>query len=192
MRIFQDDEERRKAIITTPRLIKKDLIDNNALLFSKAARMGYDMIDFMERFMRSKTAVDMDMELTHYQWEGPESLLSDFIYECCMDNIELKDSKYTKRSAWEHDANVCYWIGYIYRLTHFKTGESSKEIVDFMPAEMMTRAYYTGHCEDPDNWIENYTFKKDLEKYGKYYLIPGKIDCTESEDEPGKEEISRE
>lgn len=37
MIIFQDKEERRKAIITTPRLIKEGLINNNSRLFSIAA-----------------------------------------------------------------------------------------------------------------------------------------------------------
>ena len=110
------------------------------------------------------------MELNHYQWEGPESLLADFEMECAYADIELKESEYTKRTDLIHEGKIGLWIGYIYRLTQFKTGESSVEIVDFMPAEMMTRAYYAGHCEDPDGGIENYTYKNDLEKYGQFYL----------------------
>lgn len=184
MRIFDGDEERYRAITATPVDIQRDLIDNNAYLFSKAARKRYDLTDFIERFMRSKIAEILDMELNKYMWEGPESLLADFELECAQSGMSLKKSKYTDIPDLIHEGSIGEWIGYIYRLTHFKTAESSKEIVDFMPAEMMTRAYYTGHCEDPDGWIENYTLKNDIEKYGKYYFDPEALGLCGQEEGP--------
>lgn len=165
MRIFDDPEKRREAILTTPNMTRQLMINNHAGAFSLAVEDGYELEDVINKFMRSEVAVTMDDELNHYQWEGAESVYYDFIFECAMNDILLKKAPNNKG----YDSDMAFWIGYIYRLTYFKTGEDSKDILEFMPAKTMMYAYPTGHCEDPDGWIEDYYLDNDLGRYFKYF-----------------------
>ena len=48
-----------------------------------------------------------------------------------------------------------YWTGYIYRLWHYLTGETSRDIYAIADADTMGGAYLGMHVLDPQLAIEN-------------------------------------
>lgn len=48
-----------------------------------------------------------------------------------------------------------YWTGYLYRLWHYLTGETSREIYETADAGTMGGAYLGMHVLDPQMAIEN-------------------------------------
>lgn len=154
-------------VTETPRVIQNDLIDNNCRVFYLAARDNWDLVDFINKFMRSEVAELFDQYLNKYRWDGGDGMYAEFLGECDVYGIDIEKnkSKYSKYYRIE----AAHWIGYIYRLTHFKTGESSKEIVEFMPPDYMLNAYAVGHTWDPDFWIENFYWDNDLDRFYKYF-----------------------
>lgn len=162
-------DKERERVRNTPECAQQLLIDNNFDVFHYAALECYDMTDFIEKFMKSDVAALMDFHLNYYRWQGRESIFPDFLYECDLNGIKLKMNKDTAKDMLPVLAEKAGWIGYIYRLTHFKTGETSKEILEFMPVKMMMRSYYYAHCVDPDGWIEEYYYDNDFTRYAKYF-----------------------
>lgn len=161
------DESEREHITQTPKIVQEDLIENNCRAFFLAARDGWDVEDFISKFMLSETADLLDQYLNKYRWDGGDGIYAEFLGECNLYGTEIK--KNTSSYSLHYREEAAYWIGYIYRLAHFKTGEISSEIVEFMPPEFMLRAYAVGHTKDPDGWIEEYYWANDLERFYKYF-----------------------
>ena len=114
-------------------------------LFELSLEMGYGSKVFINTFMRSKYAANLDMSYQKLQWMGEE-----YIMEVIAD--ELRD-KLTAGEQYSSDA--LYWIGYTYRYWHFLTGESSKDISRQAPADVMRRVYPAYHTfANPDLAIE--------------------------------------
>lgn len=174
----------RELVRNTPEVVQRLLIDNNFDVFYAASSEGYEMSDFIKRFMHSDVAALMDFHLNYYRWQGKESILPDFLYECNLAGIELEKSD-KRKELRPVLAEKAGWVGYIYRLTHFKTGETSKEIVEFMPPDMMLRSYHYAHCVDPDGWIEDYYSNNDWDRYVKYF-------CQDKESLEGEPSLEKE
>lgn len=175
-------DQERELVRGTPKVVQQLLIDNNFDVFYAAALEGYEMSGFIKTFMLSDVAALMDFHLNYYRWHGKESIVPDFLDECDLTGIELQKTEEHKelRPVLAEKAG---WVGYIYRLTHFKTGETSKEIVEFMPPDMMLRSYHYAHCVDPDGWIEDYYSNNNWDRYVKYFYRNQEL----SEEQPSLE-----
>jgi hypothetical protein len=127
-------------------------------LFELSLERGFASEQFINAFMRSVCAADLDMGFNKLQWMGEE-----YIMGTLMD--ELGDKLVLGK---QYSKNALYWIGYIYRYWHFHTGEGSKEIVKQAPAKDMRAAYPGLHTISMNLAIE------DLKLYarGKVYVPP--------------------
>lgn len=159
---FKMTEERIQTI-NTPEIVQRDMIDNNSGVFERAAFHDFDLTDFILKFMNSEVAEIFDVYLSRYRWEGPQGIYLEFLAECEMYGREIKE--YTGDLSRQTLMDIGDWIGYIYRLTHYTTGDSSKEIVRLMPPEYMIRAYWYGHTQDPLGWIQEFLWDNDLKRW---------------------------
>ncbi|MDR0778868.1 MAG: hypothetical protein LBE48_05490 [Methanomassiliicoccaceae archaeon] len=127
-------------------------------LFENSLKRGFASEQFINAFMRSRCAADLDMEFNRLQWLGEEYIMEELIDEAGDKLIPGK----------QYSEDALYWIGYIYRYWHFHTSESSKEIVKQASARDMAIAYPGMHTENMDLAIE------DLKLYarGKVYVPP--------------------
>ena len=104
-------------------------------VFELSLEKGFASEQFIDLFMRSRAAADLDMEYNRLQWLGERYILEEFIEEAG-DKL-VQGVQYSKSSM--------FWIGYIYRFWHFHTDESSKKISQQAPARIMNRVYPAYH-----------------------------------------------
>lgn len=120
------------------------LCEMQAQLFSMSAKRGYASEAFIQAFMKSDIAGDLDKSFHHMQWAGVNYLMS-----------RMEDDL---AGALEHgecyDAETLYWIGYLYRYWQITLGESSKAIYRQAPANTMRIVYLMYHTMSPEMAIE--------------------------------------
>lgn len=120
------------------------LCDMQGKLFEIGAERGYESASFIQAFMSSKIARELDSAFNYMQWAGKE-----YIMERMED--ELSDSLHFGE-VW--DAEILFWIGYVYRYWHFLTGESSKSILRQAPPKRLQTLYYGYHTFSVELAIE--------------------------------------
>jgi len=108
-------------------LLKFSLCNLQGEFFELSAENGFDSVKFINTFMRSRCAADLDMEFNRLQWLGEAYLMEEFIDEA---GDKLVPGK-------QYPKGALFWTGYIYRYWHFLTGESSKEISKQIKAKDM-------------------------------------------------------
>ena len=116
--------------------LKLALSDMQGQLFEMSHERKLDSEAFIKAFMLSDIAADLDSEFNHMQWAGKE-----YIMERISD--ELKEKITTGGEMYDRER--LYWMGYVYRVWHYYTGESSKEIYKQAPAETMRVTYLIYH-----------------------------------------------
>ena len=122
------------------------LCDIQGRLFELSAVNKLPSAAFIKSFMTSDTAKDLDSRYNRMQWMGEEYLLE-----------EIKDAAGDILSASGEifQADVLYWIGYLYRYWHYYTGEPSNKILRQAPIETMKRNYLMFHTMAPELAIED-------------------------------------
>lgn len=123
-------------------------------LFELASENNFSSVQFIQGFMRSEVAKNLDSSYYPMQKMGEEYLLSAL-------NDEF-DSTLSKTGE-VYPKDVMYWIGYIYRYWHYLYDESSDIIYTFAPAETMRANYLMFHTMDPEMAIENLIEIKEAE-----------------------------
>ena len=116
--------------------LQSALSDMQGQLFEMSIEKCLDRETFIKVFMLSDIDSDLDSEFNHMQWAGKE-----YIMERILD--ELKDK--LKTGGETYDRETMYWTGYVYRIWHYYTGESSKEIYKQAPAKTMRITYFPYH-----------------------------------------------
>ena len=115
----EQEEKRRLEIINTPRCIRDAMIQNNERVFYLAAKEGYDLEDFITKFMYSEEADRLDQYLNRYRWDGGDGIFREFLSSCELYGIVLK--KDATKWSLAYRGVIAEWIAYIYRLMHFMT-----------------------------------------------------------------------
>lgn len=132
------------------------LCEMQAKLFVLSQDKGYSSEAFITTFMKSSTAADLDKPFHHMQWAGEHYLIS-----------RLEEEEADKLVHGEcYDAEVLYWMGYLYRYWHIYTGESSREILKQAPAKTMRIVYLMYHTMSPELAIDRLK-ESYLEKHRK-------------------------
>ncbi len=125
--------------------LQYSLADMQGKLFELSADDGYDSECFIKLFMTSSIAAKLDSEFDFLQWAGKE-----YIFEKM--KAEFGDSLIKNKSVF--DKETLFWIGYVYRLWHFYTNESSKTIFKKASAKKMNVSYLNYHTMDVELAIE--------------------------------------
>lgn len=122
---------------------KAQLCSIQGRLFELSGKANAGSAEFIDAFMRSETAARLDLPYDRLQWAGEE-----YILEEVSDEIgELPDG-----AIW--DDEPLFWTGYLYRLWHYQTGDSSAEIGRMADAATMHACYPGYHTLDPEMAIE--------------------------------------
>ncbi|MDR0334336.1 MAG: hypothetical protein LBH69_00400 [Methanomassiliicoccaceae archaeon] len=127
--------------------------------FEHSLKKGFGSLEFVDMFMMSTCAADLDMEFNRLQWLGEAYLMAEFIDEA---GDKLASGK-------QYSGDALFWTGYIYRYWHFLTGESSREISKQAPAKRMMRAYPFYHTVSNKMAVEDLK----LSAKGKVYVPEG-------------------
>ena len=125
--------------------LQLQLSDIQGRLFELSLTKRFASENFINLFMKSKTAADYGLKYNRLQWAGEEYLLEELI-------DEFKE-KMTAGIMYSKDE--MFWMGYTYSYWHFLTGESSKKIVVQAPPKLMKRAYAGMHTMDMQLAIED-------------------------------------
>lgn len=136
--------------------IQLKLCDIQGRLFELSYDAGLDSAVFIQTFMRSKLAADLDRSYNRMQWAGEEYLLEE-LRDISRDELKCGGELYPKE--------VLYWIGYLYRHWHYLTGESSRVIYRQASAAVMRRNYPMFHTLDSEMAVENF---KELYRQKSY------------------------
>lgn len=117
--------------------------NTQAGLFVRSAEKGYDSETFIDAFMESMCAADMDRPEDMNNWMGVDyamDMFEDEALEKLVNGIGIPG-----REVW--DPSVLEWIGYIYRHWSIAMGMSSREIHAIADAGAMRRAWDLYHLE---------------------------------------------
>ena len=125
--------------------LQLQLCDIQGRLFELSLTKGYASENFINLYMKSKTAADYGLKYNRLQWAGEEYLLDELADEC-KGKLVIGD---------QYSKDEMFWIGYTYSYWHFLTGESSKKIVAQASPKTMKRAYAGMHTMDMQLAIED-------------------------------------
>ena len=114
-------------------------------LFELSFDKGYDSESFITVFMKSETAKNLDSVYNRMQWAGEEYLLE-----------EVEEQEKLIKSEKIFDKEVLFWTGYLYRYWHYYKNQTSKKIIKFAPAKIVTRNYFMFHTLDVEKAIDNF------------------------------------
>lgn len=117
-----------------------------ARLFALAYSKGYDPMVFVPAFMRSDAAVGLDATFDRMQWAGEL-----YIFEEVVQSERLAPAE----GLASISAEALFWAGYIYRYWHFMTMESSSEIYNQAPLDVLLAVYPGFHALSPEMAVED-------------------------------------
>ncbi|HBY20566.1 MAG: hypothetical protein A2Y24_07570 [Clostridiales bacterium GWE2_32_10] len=124
---------------------------NQALLFQECQwDFDVDSKDFIAKFMNGNIAASMDKQLSPFHNTGIKQ-----IGEAMLDEYEID-----RFNGNEHNQEVLYWMGYIYRYWNMWLGESSKEIYEIADYDYMSTVYNYFHTLSPETAIMRIKNKK--------------------------------
>ena len=123
---------------------ERQLCDIQGRLFERSLKKELDSIDFINKFMNSKTCEFMDMSYDRLQWAGEEYVLENLMDEMAVNPAGDIFSK-----------EEMFWAGYVYRYWHLLTGESSRDIYIQADAKRMKDCYIGFHSLDVTMAIDN-------------------------------------
>lgn len=124
--------------------IELKLCDIQGRLFVKSAEKEYSSDKFIKSYMNSAVAKGLDSRYNRLQWAGEEYILE-----------EIEDEVTLQRDGEIWQADILFWIGYIYRYWHFYTGENSKQIYGMASAKTMRKNYMMFHTMDPKMAVDD-------------------------------------
>lgn len=136
--------------------LKLALCEMQAQLFVQSQEKGYASEAFINAFMKSDVAEDLDMPFNHMQWAGTHYLMS---------RMEEEHTNNLNKGEC-YDIETLYWAGYLYRYWHIYTGESSREILKQASAKTMRVVYLMYHTMSPEMAIDRLK-ESYLEKHRK-------------------------
>ena len=124
-----------------PLTIELDIAHNHGALFEYVIKQNYDIITFVNEFMRS--------EFCRRTWDSEYSVLQ--LWDACFTISEYLHEGYVipKTDTPFEDIDMMFWIGYIYRLCVLRLEISSAKLIDCVPLEMLMNGYYGLHTLDP-------------------------------------------
>lgn len=128
-------------------LFERSICDYTGRIFVLAKQDGSNIIDFIEKFMRSEVARLLDSRAYRYAGSGYK-----YLYEEALSMFTAeKDEGSNKR----YGDGVLEWAGYTYRLWNWYTGEPSSKIIEICPAKKMLNNWFYGHTVAPELFIED-------------------------------------
>jgi len=101
-----------------------EIQDKQSRLFVYAQNQGVDILEFVNCFMKSDLAKEIDKEFSNIQLETISSW-----YEEIFNKYKIKKSKSNVSEE------ILLWLGYFYRKWHYLTGEPSFKIIRYLPAK---------------------------------------------------------
>jgi len=120
------------------------ICDIQGRLFELSAVKGFDSEDFIDKFMKSDVAKNLDSSYNRMQWAGEEYLMEEISNSCAV-----------AKGGAIMPMEVLYWTGYIFRYWHYITGESSRQILKQAPPKTMNTNYLMFHSVAPELAIED-------------------------------------
>lgn len=116
--------------------LKEAIAETQAEVFTMSRKYNLDSETFIRVFMKSPVARDLDSTFNFMQWAGRA-----YIMERILDELKYK----LKFGGEIYDEETLYWTGYVYRMWHFYTNETSKEIYKQANAKTMRATYLPYH-----------------------------------------------
>ena len=114
-----------------------------ANLFYLSAIEGYDSVEFIEKFMHSKTCAEIDNANDFDEYKDEHQVLKMFLSEVSLN-----------KGCSIFDSNIMRWIGHIYRFWNFYTGETSEAVYKISGANTMRLYYIPCHLMSPPAVID--------------------------------------
>ena len=119
------------------------LCDIQGRLFENSISERLDSRKFVDAFMNSFVASQLDEIWSHEQWAGEEYLMEELRDEIAIPSAE--DFLYNE---------ALYWAGYLYRYWHYYKNISSKEIYAIADIDYLNLVYPAYHTLDVEMAID--------------------------------------
>lgn len=121
------------------------LADMQGRLFENSRKYNFDSEIFIEVFMNSDIAKDLDSKISIKKLADDKIIMKKFL-ESSKKNLSTIGHSF--------DEEILYWIGYVYRYWNILTGESSKDIYKKASVRLMEEKYDEYHLVDIEDVID--------------------------------------
>ena len=113
-------------------------------IFLIAYDSNYEIVSFINSYMKSKVRKELDKPYSSWQNQPSLRIVEEILTE--YDIAKIKEQTINK--------DAVEWLGFFYSKWHFLTGESSKTIIHFLPAETALKNFFALHQLDEIEAIE--------------------------------------
>lgn len=118
------------------------ICEMSADLFVRSVKKGYDSKDFIEKLMKSETAIHLYNKTDTQMWLG-----SSYIMETLEQEVQIE-----KGVTYPED--LMSWIGYLFACWNFTYDyDTPKDIIKQAPVDVLTLAYQGLHVLSFENAI---------------------------------------
>ncbi len=107
-------------------------------VFLIAYDKNYDMVDFINIYMKSDIRKDMDQQYSYWHFQNPHRIVEEI--------ITTNKIKQVNKQIINKD--IIEWLGYFYSKWHFQKGDASKKIVSFFPVKEALKDFFELHQID--------------------------------------------
>ena len=128
------------------RLYLDDLAEAQGVLFEEVVNKGYDLIDFVNKYMCTRIKKLMD--------EGSPKHCTMYHYDI-FDELEKCDFKY-KKAMMRYDPWAANWIGEFYARLQWETGVYSSFVLKCVPITTILTHYNVLHDLDMSLAVNRY------------------------------------
>lgn len=130
---------------------QQQLCDIQGRLFENSISGHLDSKKFVDAFMNSFAASQLDEIWSFEQWAGEEYLMGELLDEIAVPSAE--DFLYNE---------VLYWAGYLYRYWHYYKNISSKDMYTIADIDYLNQVYPAYHTLDVEMAIDRIYEAKEL------------------------------
>ena len=107
-------------------------------IFLLAFDLNYNIVEFISCYMKSNVRHEIDKPYSSWHNQPERRIFEEVLNE---NKVHIVKRQTINRDAVE-------WLGYFYSRWHFITGESSKIILRFLPAQLGLKQFFTLHQLD--------------------------------------------
>lgn len=116
-------------------------------LFVRAQEDGYDIVDFIEKYMRCDVPALLDEKKYLYGGCGPYYLYAEALDQFTPALVTVGVNVY--------HPEVVRWAGYYYRQWNWYNERPSREIIEICPAKKMLDSWLYGHTVDISLFVDD-------------------------------------
>lgn len=142
--------------------VESSICERQAEIFVLSGKKNINSEIFIDFYLKSDVAAEMDKPFHHFQWAGAPYVFEDLTWEY--------NGDFPRGKIWNQEA--LYWTGYITRYWHFIKNVSSREIADIADAKFLGGVYAGYHTLGIEQAIDRILENRPIKYRQSFPTVP--------------------